>query len=1790
VKTAVKIDMRFLFRNLSISARRESGAGFLLRHSLKTVGLSRNDAIENKLALTPALLPKERETISSAIGEPRISDSFARSQIMFPLLGERAGVRASLSPTALLRLSLAFLVLTCVVGEIRAAEPLRVFIRAGAKTHGPNQHDHPRFLEEWKKLLGERGLKTDGALDFPSASQLDNTDVLIIYAQDGMKITGEQRTQFEKFLQKGGGLVVIHDGVVSGDENGWAKKVQGGSWRFDGDKKTKWYEGDVGVYFVDTTHPITHGLSNFDWKDEIYYDMDMSPEARVLATSFENVFILAPQLWTYEQTWEGGSQPYRAFVSIPGHEFDVFNTSQYRALLLRGIAWAGKRSNVDEFCKPEEVSEEALRYPEGGPTRPEKAASKLTVHPDFNLNLVASEPLVEKVISLDWAPNGKLWVAETPEYPGGRTINKNDTPIFPLRSHDPASAGAAQEQRPARDRISWLEDSTGDGRMDKKHIFYEGLERVTSFVFYKDGVIVEQAPDILWLRDTDGDGKADKVEKLYTGFGTGDTHAVINNMRWGYDGWIYSAIGYSAGNPKSGDGTRDFGRVSAGVIRFKPDGSAVEQIASGSCNTWGFDFAPDGEMFYSTATCGEHLLHVVMPEKIVARGNIGGIRASAVLPDHQKVATLVHPTRQPYLQIDWVGMFTAAAGACVYNGGAWPEPWNRSIFIHEPTVCLVHNDMVTPNGATYVARKEAGHEDAEFLAGSDIWFRPIHSRVGPDGALYVVDWYNQAAVHNDTRGPNHGAHNAATRPDRDHHFARIWRVQHKQANKLTTLALDEKNPAAWLNALSSGNGWLRMTAHRLITERGGQAEAAALVKLLEDQNASPVTRMHAVYLLQNVNRLDDALISKALDDPDAIVRKNTLRVAAERNPATALSVSTARKLMADPDPRVQLNTLIALGSSSSANDPKIAEAVVAAWPSWKDKYIQSAAVGCAAANPVLFAEAAFEAKEPSGVVDFVGHVTRLIANKKDPSLVADFIERVARQPEKADELKQSVLETLAAKLPADVVLPWTPNLQTAFSALLKSSRPGVAASSLPLIARSDTDGTLRSELKPLVAKLQSGLNNSSLPDDQRATVVANLVGVRNLDPQIIPSVAALLGSQASIQLQTKVLEALGATRESVTGSEFVAAYNRVPAELHDAVFGQQIKRADWSLALLQALADRKIDSRLIGPANLHRLRTHGDSAVAARANAVIDELRGPAQKQKDALIAQLRPAVEQPGGNIENGHKLFTANCSLCHVFKNEGRDLAPNLTGMGAHGAADLLVHIVDPNRLVEPNFYTTSIETKDETSYDGVIARENKAELVLRNASGDFTIRKDDIKSRRATGLSLMPEGFEALGGEGLHDLLGFICADEHRFRILDLSSAFTVNTSKGIYLNPDNSNDAPLFTRTGLVKVGDVPFRIVNPQGSIANATVLKGGEGFAKTLPQRVEMKVGIASERLHFLGGIGGWGWPLGEKNAPVLKAVLHFKDGGTEEMIFRNAVEFADWIGPHDVPGSKGVPELVKRGQIRVFSRDVKNRSIIESITLESFDNHVAPTLIAITAEMPKAGRQAGSSPAASGDIRTLIVGAGSSHDFKRWFLEEDAQTLKQGGAKVDATGNPSDTDQYLNNLDVLCLCNNAPFTDTATRQHIINFADSGKGLLLLHPALWYNWADWPDYNRVLCGGGSRGHDRYAEFEVTVTEPDHPLMRGVPVKFTLKDELYWFEPDAHGTPIKVLATAHSPSKNKTFPMVFIVQHPHARIAGIALGHDQDAHTHPAYKQLLQNALRWSAGKEGVKDPDKEVKR
>lgn len=237
--------------------------------------------------------------------------------------------------------------------SVAPQEPIRIYVRSGPKSHGPGAHDYPRFLKEWVPLLNERGAKASGGDTFPTKAQLDETDVVILHKQEAGNVDAPDRQNLDEYLARGGGLVVIHAGIVTRDPD-WFRGIVGGTWR---NGTTRWREGPMQLHFTDRNNPITKGASDWEMDDEIYYNMDILPESKILATSPtpKPGGEVEAQMWTYEKTT--GSKPYRAFVMIPGHLYENFNRPSFRATLLRGIAWAGKRTNVDELVKKEDLAD-----------------------------------------------------------------------------------------------------------------------------------------------------------------------------------------------------------------------------------------------------------------------------------------------------------------------------------------------------------------------------------------------------------------------------------------------------------------------------------------------------------------------------------------------------------------------------------------------------------------------------------------------------------------------------------------------------------------------------------------------------------------------------------------------------------------------------------------------------------------------------------------------------------------------------------------------------------------------------------------------------------------------------------------------------------------------------------------------------------------------------------------------------------------------------------------------------------------------------------------------------------------------------------------------------------------------------------------------------------------------------------------------------------------------------------------------------------------------------------------
>lgn len=1398
-----------------------------------------------------------------------------------------------------------------------AAEPLRVFIRAGAKSHGPGAHDFPQFLNDWVPMLNERGAKAEGGLEFPTKEQLDRTDVLVLHAQEAGNIKiGEERKNLMEFLQRGGGLVVIHAAAVSRDHD-WFKTIIGGSWKFG---QTKWLEAPLSLYFTDRENPITRHISNFDLDDEIYYDMEMLPEAKVLAAAYTpkaidtggkgnkeaqeraaeavakkkgvNIYDIQPQVWTYERNGaipgpsDGGKNApgttYRAFTCIPGHWYKNFSHNGLRTMILRGIAWAGKRENVDELCKPEELGD-ALRYVEGGAPRPQDLPKHLEVHPEFEISLVASEPLINNPMNIDWDEKGRLWVVETPEYPNGlRQANV-------VSWMDSGSLKPGQYARDPEDRISILEDTDGDGVMDKKTVFADKIELATSSVFYKNGVIVCAAPDIWFFEDTNGDDKADKRTKLYTNLGIRDTHAVINNLRWGLDGWIYATHGYSSSdNVTSGDGSKNFGLIGSGVVRFKPDGSAFEQYCSKGGNTWGLDITWDGQVFYTQPTSGVLFHHVVLPEYVLAKGKLPGVTSSNGLLAREPTYPAMHWEQQAYVQIDQVGSYTAAAGCAIYEGGAWPEKWNYGYFTTEPTLNIVSHFMVEPDGVTYQAKREPGREQTEFIRSKNLWFRPIEVRVGPDGALYVVDFCNQAVIHNDTRGPTHGPANAAVRPDRDHYYGRIWKVQHKEAKKVEVVKMDRNDRVTTVNVSGTAiNKHQRQSALRLLVQDRPSIEER------EPNTYQPRKHVHW-------GPMGSAAYRRYLESYKY----------SERGAVAEVDVATI------------------------LNDFAVAQ----------DDWTRSALIAAASEKPAEIVAAALSSSSPESLSNFVSALLPAAL----PANAEKLITACANADAKADPVKNAILRGIATSMNEAPAM--SPGLTEALKKLL--GQPTLAAATLPLVTKWDKGGVLAAEVKAQLDKLSATLSDNASPVESRINAARALIAVGGAISHV--GVQPLGAQDTPEALASAIIAALD--ESGATGS-LVRFFDRLKPIHQQAAFETILKRPEATRALLDAVKAGGIDRAAFAPGDVARLRSHPNKPLARRAN----ELFQVNNAAKAAIIAKLTPEVEKPG-NAENGKLLYSAACAVCHKLGDLGMAVGPPLDGMGAHGPAELLIHIVDPNREVDPSFWAFNISTKKGELLQGVITSENNATVTLATQAGVREIAKSDIAKRENTGRSLMPEGLDGLGAEALRDILTFICGEASKqFRIISLAEAATASSSEGVFAGPAPNQGQVRLKKFGDFKVEGVPFFIPSPEKATSgNFIVLKGGpapDNHSQTFPARVELALNVETKKLQMLSGISGWGWPAVGDEAPALKATVVYVSGEKEEFTFINGVHFSDYIRPVEVPGSRYVEGITDGQQMRLLTLELTKKGPAKTLILESpAGNKTPPVIAAITADIEGKG------------------------------------------------------------------------------------------------------------------------------------------------------------------------------------------------------------------------------------------
>ena len=778
---------------------------------------------------------------------------------------------------------------------------------------GDNSHHQPRErVAEAMAALGKKGINftyTD-RLDDLNAANLNQYDALMIYANWDSLPKPQERALLD-YVKSGHGLIPVHCASwCFRNSDAYVDTLVGGQFFQHG-------MDTIQSRLIEKPSSILAGLKPFRVYDETYVHTHLRADNNVLSVrdikpgkDAANVAEAGrPDALEEPYTWTRTYGTGRVFYTAYGHDARTWTNPEFQALLERGILWAvGDRvKKRHDALNPQPFAyHDAPQLPnyekrpgvqqQQEPLSPAESMKHIQVPVGFSLDLFAHEPNVMHPIALAWDERGRLFALITKDYPNERK---------------PGGTGD--------DYIVICEDTNNDGKADKFTRFAEGLNIPTGMTFGNGGLFVAQAPDMLFFKDTNGDDKADVRQTILTGFGTFDTHAGPSNLHYGFDNWIWGSVGYAGFKGLVGD-SKDTTRFAQGFYRFRPDGSELEYITATSNNTWGQSFNELGDVFGSTAN-NAHGWYAPIPNRYFTGAPHLRETGSRPTDTHKDMKPITEKVRQ----VDVFGGFTAAAGHNFYTARAFPKPyWNRVAFVCEPTGHIVHQNVMQKNGTDY-EDAEANGVGFNLMAGSDEWFAPVFAETGPDGAVWVVDWYSYIIQHNPTpKGAENGKGNAYETPLRDFTHGRIYRVANKTAKPYAPLSLSKDRPDELVAALKNDNMFWRMTAQRLLVERGNRDVVPQLLALLDEKTVDAFGNnpavVHALWTLDGLGAVkEDDVAAKLvglLKHPAPNVRRTVVKLVPPRSDGWLPVIVLREQLLEDKDPLVVMETLLLLSKSA----------------------------------------------------------------------------------------------------------------------------------------------------------------------------------------------------------------------------------------------------------------------------------------------------------------------------------------------------------------------------------------------------------------------------------------------------------------------------------------------------------------------------------------------------------------------------------------------------------------------------------------------------------------------------------------------------------------------------------------------------------------------------------------------------------------------------------------------------------------------------------------------------------
>jgi putative membrane-bound dehydrogenase-like protein len=962
----------------------------------------------------------------------------------------------------------------------------------------------------------------------------------------------------------------------------------------------------------------------------------------------------------------------------------------------------------------------AAELPRIAPKSPDESLQAIRLKAGFHAELVAAEPLIRSPMAMDFDEYGRAFVVELPEY------NQ-------YASSKPQGKGA----------IKRLEDTDGDGRFDKADVYVDDLDYPTAVACWNGGVLVGVAPDILFCKDTDGDGKADVRQKLFTGFGQDKGgEGMLNSFRWRIDNHFHIPCGMDGGEVVAARAsalpTTKPINVRGQHLLLEPRGMTIEATSGGGQHGMSFD-----EWNLRGFVCGNsEPVHLVMYDgRYLARNPYLQAPAAAIniAPDGKFTKLMrvsaVEPWRVLRTRLRKAGtipgsdeggtssgFFTGATGITVYRGDAWPAEFRGQLFVGEVANNLVYRARLEPDGVGLTAQR--ANLDAEFLASTDNWFRPVQFANAPDGTLYVLDMYRELIEGAAFLAPQILKH---MDPSAGFDKGRIYRIapdgsQFKPAPRLGELPTSE---LVWL--FEHPNGWHRDTASRLIYERQDRAAVAPLQRLAAF-SPSPLARVMALYSLQGLSSLDSSLVVTALKAEESKVREHALRLA--ESFADQADVREAVPLLADDaDLRVRYQTAFTLGAFSGVAATRALSRL--ALRDGADSWMQLAILSSIGQRRGEFLALLLQdrsARKAAHVRTMLGVVAAQIGAADEKQDLAIFLSQLdAFAADSSDRtLVEELVKNLVGKRPSA-------------RELLQGAAAGKAKQIVAAMIR-DAHAVARDEQK-LVADRAAAV---------RTLAIANFADVAEL-------FALLLQSRQPQPVQAATLETLGRFDSPAVPPMILAVWSSQTPQLRATSVETLFSRPKWIAAFLDAVENQTVSRGDLDPARVALLQQHNDADIRARSTKLF---AGSTLARRQDVVDAYQKSLDLKG-DVDRGRVHFRKTCAACHKLEGFGESIGADLNAIRDRGAAAVLLNILDPNREVKPQFLSYVAALDSGRTVTGMIAAETANSLTIRKPDNTTeTILRVDIDELKSTGLSFMPEGLEKqLDPAAMADVLAYL-----------------------------------------------------------------------------------------------------------------------------------------------------------------------------------------------------------------------------------------------------------------------------------------------------------------------------------------------------------------------------------------------------------------------------------------------